>query len=1191
MYKIYLKIVPVSQRIIKFLALYKINLKSKIQTDQIWRFSLSLVIFLLHISLVTKAQSITINRKNASLVEVFKDIRKQTDYDFVYTDKQLVLAKLVNISATNISVKEVLDRCFINQPLTYKIKDKTITIEIKPPISIENKGSKLNIIDVSGTVIDEVGTPLSGAGISVKGLSRATISNNKGEFFLKDINDDAILLITYVGYVSQEISVKPNLGQIILKHSDDKLNEVQIVSTGYEMISKERANGSFVQVNQQQLERIQSTTIIDRLRDVVPGLTFNNRGNSSISIRGQSTIFANAEPLIVLDNFPYDGNLNSINPNDIESITILKDAAAASIWGSRAGNGVIVVTTKRPQKGSVAKINVTSATTLTNKPDLFYFNTLSSSNAIEVEKFLFNKGFYTVTENSLNKTAISPAVELMIAKRDGKIDQQTLDNQLGILSAIDIRNDASKYMYQLGLFQQHSISLSGGNDNHNYYLSSGYDFNKSTSVGNSYARMSVNFRNFNTFLKNKLVLGTAITYSQNRTQNRNAGLTGLRMTATIPIYPYARLVDDQGNAISITKDIRTAIASTAVQNGLLDWQYNPIAELDLPGRDDKSIDQRMQVDLKYNLPFGLSASTLFLYGKNNANNQTLRSLESYFTRNEINRITKINADGSITQPIPLGDILDREEASIQSLNFRGQLNMNKSWNKHNLTAIAGYERRIVTGNTDLRRLYGYDAEHETYKSVNYTTTYALYLNPASTTNVITNIDQLTGTVDHFLSYYTNVGYSFKNKYVLNASARKDESNLFGVNTNQKGVPLYSTGIGWVASEEDFFKNSKIGYLKLRMSFGYNGNVDKSISAFTTATYFSGSTARQLTKLPYATVNNPPNPDLKWERVKIYNFGLDFSAFGSKISGTVEAYRKNGVDLIGNTIYPPSSGITSFRGNFANTRTQGIDLNLSVDWISQKLRNGFGWKTTTIFSTLNEKVTRYLLQTSVINNVLALGASQVIGKPLFALYSFPSAGLDPSTGDPRVYNGGVATKDYTKILATNNWNDIKYHGSARPTIYGTLRNDFSYQNITLSFNVNYKLGYYFRRQSVNYSSILTGAYGGNFGNDYEQRWKVPGDELNTVIPSLPVVSNNNRDRVFEYSDVLVQKGDHFRLQDIKLGYRFAEGIKTIGIRYLEVFSYLNNGPILWRANRLNLDPDNYSTLPQVKNYSIGIKIEL
>ena len=1188
MYKFYHKAVLVIRYIIKFLSIGKSNPK---RSNLAYLKFLGLSVLLLQVQITSNAQGITINKKSASLSEIFKEIRKQTDYDFVYSDKQLATTKTVTISLAKASVKDVLDKCFENQPISYRIRDKTITIETKSLTPLENKRIPLSVMDIRGMVIDEAGVPLSGAGISIKDINKVTITDSRGEFFLKGVNEDAILVVSYIGYATQEIPVKTDMGKILLLRSKDELNEVQIVSTGYQNISKERANGSFVHVNQQQLERIQSTTIIDRLRDIVPGLTFNTRGNSSLSIRGQSTIFANAEPLIVLDNFPYDGNLNSINPNDIESITVLRDAAAASIWGSRAGNGVIVITSKKAQKNSITKISASTATTLTDKPNLFYFKTLSSPNAIEVEQLLFNKGFYTVTENSLNKTGISPAVELMIAKRDGKIDQQTLDAKLAILSTEDVRNDGAKYMYQLGSLQQHSLNISGGNNNHGYYLSSGYDFNKSTNIGNSYERMSINFRNTNTFLKQKLELGTAITYTHNRTQNRNSGLSGLRMTATIPIYPYASLVDEQGNPIPITKDIRTAVAASASQNGLLDWQYNPIAELDLPGRDDKSVDQRMQVDLKYVLPFGLSASTLFLYGKNDANNQTLRTLESYYTRNEINRITKINADGSITQPVPLGDILDKENASVQSLNFRGQLNMDRSWGIHHLTAIAGYERRSVTGSSDLRRLYGYDSEHETYKIVNYGTTYPLYLNPASTTNVITNIDQLAGTTDHFLSYYTNLGYSFKNKYVLNASARKDESNLFGVNANQKGVPLYSVGLGWIVTGEDFFKNGKIDYLKLKGSFGYNGNIDKSLSAFTTATYFSGSTARQLTRLPYAAVNNPPNPDLRWERVKIYNVGLDFVALSNKISGALEFYRKDGVDLIGNTIYPPSSGISSFRGNFANTRTHGIDFNLNIEWFFQKQDRGFGWKTAAIFSTLNEKVTAYFVQSSVASTVTSQSATQVVGKPLFALYSYPSAGLDPVNGDPRAYNGGIATKDYTKILATTNWDDIKYHGSARPTAFGAIRNDISYRNVSLSFNMNYKLGYYFRRQSVNYNSLLTGAYGGNFGNEYAQRWKIPGDEMLTIVPSIPAVSNTNRDRVFEFSDALVEKGDHLRLQDVRLAYRFLNGIKRIGINRLEVFTYLNNGPILWRANDSGLDPDNYATLPQVKNYSMGLKLEL
>lgn len=1044
---------------------------------------------------------------------------------------------------------------------------------------------------VRGTVFSAVDS-LTISGVTIKEtLSGLTVqTNGNGSFTLNAKSPNSVLLVSAMGYYAQQYkaSNSAELVKIFLVPSIVQLKEA-VVYSGYQKLDPNLTVGSYAKVTNELINRVESSTILARLRDVVPGLSFNQKGSSNLSIRGQSTIFANAEPLIVLDNFPYDGDLNAINPNDVESVTVLKDAASTAIWGARAGNGVIVISTKKALSNQTS-IQISQSLTLMDKPDLFYFPSLSAANAIEVEKMLFAKGGYQATENSLYKIALSPVVELLIAERDKKISKVALEAELTRLASKDVREDATRYLYRTGALSSTFFNISSNTSRHSYYLSASFDNNSTNLKANSWSRYSLNFRNQFTFFNDRLKVDLNLNRTQQKNEIVNMGLSAVRMTGVSLLYPYAELADGQGNALPIVKDIRQGIASNASNLGLLDWQYRPLEELDLPGKSENIVDQRIQFNVVYHTKFGLTANALLLYAENLGTIDQLRSLKSYFTRNEINRITSINADGAPSYPVPVGDIFDRENGKQNSINARLNLNFDRIWNSHNLSVMAGYELRSVKAEEDKNRLYGFDEEHYTFSNVNYLQTYPLYLNPAATANSIQNVNSLQGTQDNYLSMFSNLSYQYKQRYILNLTARKDQSNLFGVSTNQKGVPLYSLGGAWILSKEGFLKNSKLTHLKIRASFGYNGNIDKTLSAFTTANYLAGTGARQLTRLPYAQIQNPPNPELRWERNRVFNLGVDFSLDQGKLMGSIELYRKDGLDLIGSTIYPPSTGITSFRGNYASTRTKGIDISLTRNWLGRG-KQSFTFSSFLNLSLQDEQLISYDQPFSV-SSAITSPFNQVlqIGKPLFALFSYPSAGLDPKDGSPRILFNGMPSVDYNAIVSQSKLTDIVYHGTVRPKYYGVLQNNFGYKNLSLSMGISYKLGYFARRPTVSYTSLLAGTYGGLYGGDYTDRWKQSGDELTTIIPSMPLVNNTNRDRVFEFSDALVINASHVRLQDIRVNYLFDHHVsRNLKIKNLSIYGYIDNIGMLWRSNSFKLDPDYLTDIPAQTTYSFGIKL--
>lgn len=1039
---------------------------------------------------------------------------------------------------------------------------------------------------VTGRVVSFLSKePLVGVTILVKGTNTGVITDLDGTFSIKAGKRDT-LIFSYVGYETLEVPVNGQSELYIeLTEGIEMLQEIAVFSTGYEEIPAERATGSFVQVDNQDLSRRVSTDIASRLEDITPGLVFNRTGSATdpISIRGRNTLFANANPLIVIDNFPYDGDLNNINPNDVENITVLKDAAAASIWGARAGNGVIVITTKKGSRYQEPKISFNSNVTIGEKPDPFYLPRMSVEDYIEMEKKLFAQDYYLSTENSVFKEPLSPVVEFLIAARDGDISEEGANAFIEDLKQQDVRRDYEKYLYRNTIKQQYSLSISGGEAHRRYYLSAGYDRNLDNLIENQFDRITLNANHSWTLLDQKLEFKTGIYYSGTRAQRNNSGENDIRFSDSQGIYPYARLANNDGIPLPVTRDYRRSFVWEAAENGLLDWQYYPLKEIELTDNVTSLTEYRINTSLGYQILPSLKAEVLYQYWKNDTEGRNHHLADSYFARDLINLYTQVNNDGSLYRAIPEGGILDLNNSKASSHNLRGQLNFDPpagGQQKHRLSALAGYEIKEVISDNNWYRYYGYDDELANSIPVDYVNTYGQYYLPAYQRK-IPNYEGQSEITDRFVSWYGNAAYTYDRRYTLSLSGRKDQSNLFGVKANQKGVPLWSAGLGWTISNESFFDVNALSLLKLRATYGYNGNIDKTVTAYTTAS-FEGTSF--YTGLPYARITNPPNPELQWERIKILNLGLDFNAFDGRLDGSLEYYRKQGLDLIGYAPVAPSTGVSRFRGNTAATLGHGIDLVLN----SLNIDGNFQWHTNFLFSQEKNKVTDYKAENSPSLLIQYGDASAYVqeGKPIFSLYSYRWAGLDPDTGDPQGFLDEEVSADYGQIINTATPENIVYHGPARPTVFGSIRNTLSWHNLSLSFNISYRLGYYFRRNSITYGNTM--GLGGH--GDYYDRWQQPGDERTTNVPSIPEVPSGFRDTFYKYSEVLVEKGDHIRFQDVRLDYTLSrDQWSWLPFESANIYGYVNNIGILWKATDAVPDPD-YRTSKLLRTYAIGLKVD-
>lgn len=726
---------------------------------------------------------------------------------------------------------------------------------------------------VKGKISDEKGQPLPGATIRVKGTTLSAISSIEGEFTIKNAPVPLTLSVSYLGYKNKEITVKQAgvFIHISLQPADNVLKEI-VVSTGYQQVPSERVTGSVTVIDHQLLNRRVSSDILSRIEDVASGVLMDRRegGSPKLDIRSRGTLFASDQPLIVLDNFPYEGDLNSINPNDIASITVLKDAAAASIWGVRASNGVIVVTTKKGAFNQPLRVELNSSVTMGEKPNFGRLPWITSADYISLEKVLFAKGYYTGDEQFSSNTPLTPVVETLIAQRDGLLTSDQAEKQLEAFKLNNVRNDFQRYLYRNSTIQQYALNLQGGTNKHRYYFAAGYDRNQASVKQNRNDRLSI--RAANTFLPLKgLELNVDLTYTQSNAQTNGLAYTDINSGgAGKSIYPYARLVNGEGVPAAITKNYRNSFLNEAQSKGLLNWQYYPLHEIEQNDNTSKTGNIRLNAGIKYSFFKSLNGEFRYTYQHAQTDQRNLYNPESYYTRDLINRFTNLT-NGTLTRPIPLGGIIDQGVNTLQSDAARGQLNFEQQSGNHHLSALAGMEVRRAAMKGSGNRNYGYNDQLLTYSSlIDYSTSYTLY-NGNSGYIPFSNY-RFSDKFDGAVSYYTNAAYTYANRYTLSASARLDQTNLFGVKTNQKGVPLWSVGASWAIDKESFYQSDWLPGLKLRLTYGYNGNVDKSLSAYTTA-LFSGSTAPA--GFANAGIVNPPNPELRWEKTGILNAGIDF----------------------------------------------------------------------------------------------------------------------------------------------------------------------------------------------------------------------------------------------------------------------------------------------------------------------------
>ena len=1038
---------------------------------------------------------------------------------------------------------------------------------------------------IAGRVVDVTSnTGVAEATVSVTGTDYQTESDGNGNFQLPNMDIPARIAVRHLAYQDTIISIssRTTFLQIELKRRTIELDVVE-VSTGYQSIPRERSTGSFAHIDNERFNEQVGADILSRLPAIANGLISDRSTTSSgrLTIRGLSTIRGPKEPLIILDNFPYEGNIDDINPNDIKDITILKDAAAASIWGVRAGNGVIVITTKKGGMEQKLKMDFSAHNRIGQRPDLMSLETMATGDFIAVEESLFERGFYNSAINNRAKPPLTPIVEMLLLKRDNLLDQETYDVEKNRLEQLDVRKDYQEHFYRPSYDQQYFYSMNGGGYKNGWRASLGYDSKMSTNYAST-ERVTLRFHNY-WQLTDRLSIGGEIYYIDSKNRNGRPDYGSVSQDNK-RLYPYARFIDGDGNPAAITKKSTSYLQQIQEQGLLLDWTYYPLLDYGL--NRDVQIGKNMLINANAQYQFSetLKASVRYQFSTDLRRSDHLRNSESYFVRDMVNSLSQIN-DGNVDYVIPRGSILDYGNRIANTHNFRTQIDYNKTLDGHEIDVLFGAEVRDQKMSSNANRIYGLNENNLSVANVDFSRQYPHVITGIST--IVPNGLSLASTTTRFVSAFANGAYTYDRRYTISGSVRRDATNLFGLATRDKWNLLWSLGGGWNISNEDFFDISNIDYLKLRATYGFSGNIDPAMSAVSTIHYQG---VNQHNNMPYARFQNYYNPELRWESVATTNIGLDLGLFGNRLGIVAEYFEKSADNLFGQAVIDPTAGIgPTVLKNVARMETKGFDLRI----VSQNIRASlFQWETEWNVSRSLDKIEEYYLDQDLaryfVNERTIAG---VEGKPVYSLYSFRWGGLDPENGNPIGFYQGEQSTNYADLYNRSVLEDLEYRGPVLPVWSGSMGNTFSYKDFSLSIRFVYKLGHFFRRNSIHYDNLYRLGVG---HPDFAYRWQNPGDEKLTDVPSMIYPTTTVRDNFYAHANVLTEKADHLRVQYINLSYRLDKNnMPRLGDARANIFFNIDNAGILWRANNFGIDPDFYSAItpPPSRIFSLGLRINM
>lgn len=1094
--------------------------------------------FILASTISSYAQSvekqISLECNNEPLADALKKIEKASGFKVLFTYDEVQSYK-VTASVNNQSIGRALQIVLRNTPLKYSVKGKFINITASHQLQQNQKNKNHR---VTGKVVDENGDPLIGAAIRPVGEGLGVITDANGYFAINIPGDLSSIEISYVGMKSQIVDVQ-KISNIHIRMFENQHLLDEVVVTGYQTLSKERSTGSFAKVNSKTLG-------LKRLNDLSSMLEGEVAGYVDGQIRGISTMRAVSNPLVVIDGFPVENTIldqtgstteamPDINPEDIENVTFLKDAAAASIYGARAANGVIVITTKKAKPG---KINVSFSASLTVQPYKLYIkNMTDASDVVSLERLWAstNKALLAGGNSAASEAADirengsypSPGVDALLNMATGAISSDEGNKILDDLASKGYQyyDQIKKYAKRNQIYQQYNMRIAKTTDRNAINFSATYWKNKYEDINHNDWKLGLNLTNsINITSWLQADIGAYLKYGEIDDQSYNMLSPGFNAL------PYDSVINADGSYATIRPQSIQDRRDKISMYGLIKENLIPMNELNYNLGNTKSLESRVNIRLNFNLLSWLNYNVMFQYETANDKYETLSEKESYEMTQMINNFTTKSAYGTLVYNIPNGDALFTQTQERRAYDFRQQLNLNKTIGRHNIVWILGQELRHNKYYYENDTKYGYDPDLLTWPTINET--------------LLSNISGLLGTarksitsakkelLNRFVSFYSNASYTFDDKYVLSGSIRWDKSNIWGINSKYQNRPLWSVGGSWNIDKEHFFTLGFVDMLKYRLSYGIGGNISRNSAPYLVASYYSAYKVNGLA----GYVKTPPNKDLRWEKTTTFNMGLDFSFFKGRLSGSLDYYNKKGDDLLAMINGSPTQGFGSsvLSTNNGAMTNRGIELTLHSEVIRNK---NLSWEAILLYSYNKNTVKRVSYQPTSYTSRFTLPTSYPMAdKSLYGIYAYHWAGLNEK-GDPQVSDAdGNATSN-----AVQDINAIVYAGTTMPIHSLTLTDILRFKQFEISAMLLFQGGHKIRETNIPTISMSNGRISST-SKAIMDRWQKIGDEKRTDVPRLLFSNdsenyNTHRQILYSYSDNLIYDASNIRIKNISFAYRF------------------------------------------------------
>lgn len=1005
---------------------------------------------------------------------------------------------------------------------------------------------------IEGYVLDShTKEPLVGANVVDVQNKLSTMSDAEGHFSFEILNNSKEIEVSFVSYQSQKVEVDDrNHLTVFLVESNSLLDEV--VVTGVQTIERGRATGSYKIIGQDDMRNIYSLSVSEKLEGAVPGLSVDKNGE--MVIRGMGSINASTKPLIVVDGFPLESTEWNINPNDIEQITILKDAASASIWGIRAANGVVVITTKRGRKGR-PMVSYSGTLTSSGKVDWNDLHLLSSDQYVNVQfdKIMAQGVGYSAYEglNELEK--------IYDQYNQGNISLDNARIQVNELGKFNNAKQITDNFYRHAFSQQHNLTLSAGGEYYSTYVSLNYDQTKTQLVGDEYNKFNIlannDFRLHRTLSVSLGLRGTYIKESYNGSDMTN-------------YEPWKRILNDDGSYYNEFNGISELWASECKALGMRDWHMNSLEMMRMNDNKSKSYNLSATLKIQWKPIKGLEITSQGSYEFGSTENTQFYSQEHYMTRDLTNRFTEVDVmDG---HPVSIlgyhlptsGGLKYSANNHLYSYSIRNMISYANNYKDFDYKLMAGNEVYSLEGNNLSSWLFGFDPDLLTSQSVDLASLQSgvVGYNGRNQNLGGTYAPAYSETVEHYVSYFGTACVSYLGKYDLFGSMRLDQTNMLVNSSDFRNNPSWSIGAKWDIKKEKFIKADFIDILSLRTSYGLTGNIDKTTGPDIVT---EARTDEMIPSLNYLVVTNPANPELGWEKTYTWNIGIDYSLLHKRLFGSFDFYHKNSMGLLSNVDVDPTTGWSKVYKNSGTVRNMGIDLSLTARILT---KTPVKWDATLNISYNSNKVTEMDYEPSRRG---ACKGNPLKGQPIGYIAVHRYGGLDEN-GEPTFMKKGDDTKYSYDQMSLLTVDDLEFVGTINPPVFGSFSSDVKYKDFTLSFMITYRFGG--KMRLPNPSPTQNGLYNEWFGEKY--RWIEGADNTNKWVPKLYTESSwipSNREDCLLFSDKMIDDSDVIYFKSIRLSYDASRLLRHIGLRGGSI-SIGGENLGFWAANKYNLDPD-------------------